>query len=497
MVAFSNLHQSNGGTGHFSMRVTAPSSSRFVVALSGLLQLSSFFLLFLVSSTYFSRFHSDWPYYASEALCSSAANIESCSQTGEWPNDPFQVNVRTINHIPDLGVRFTSESFARLYGIFLSQNDTFASAIAKIHIFKSLVTATLLYASLNLVKHFPTLRPYATRAALCAFSFPYLLFTSASVYSAPIASIALLLTLLTMKAMTEVTDLRNSQLVLLASLFLISLAVVLTNRFETTMFCGLAIALSAASKWTKRLMHKRLVFCLVSFAALFGICVAQNTELRRLSLETVQLNLRVVSSEAADTSAAVRQVGDFGFSLLAPVTFVDNSTRNLSAATSYAEGSLGRWMYPLIVMSWIPLLVIVIRHLVGLFRPLIVCSKKNFRTLVRRWPSLLCLALFIVIPSVFKSIWFFQYAVPLIMVSLYFADQERLNNKLTKNLFLVGVCSNLLAFWSVTRTRDIMAFWNILIESHWLFLAVVLAGFTSIVLAANSARMPSRGYTPL
>lgn len=472
----------------FQMRDSASGDSLWAVLFQRLLLFSGLSLLFLIPSAYFARFNGDWPLYASEALCSHTTRINTCGQTGKWPDNPFRGDVGKIEQVITFGVYYPSYTFTRAYGLFLSPTDSLTSAIAKIHIFKSLVAASLTFAVLHLLRVFPSSRPFALKASLVAFAFPYLLFTSASVYPSPIASIGLLLTLVCTKVMSEVMELGASQYVLLATLFLTSSAIVMTNRLETAVFCGVAITLAVLRFWGRRRIRRRLMYCFASYVFLFGILAAQNTALNRQLFELVQLRLRVVSPTAAESSVIVSQIGDTGYSLLALVTFIDNSTRNLHSAINNGGSSPGWWVNLLLALSWSPLLVIMTRHLVGLIQSPATGQMKRFATLARNWPSFVCLALFFLIPFIYQSIWFFHYAVPLMMVSLFFDEQNRLGHKLTRVLLMTGICSNLLTFLSVAKTANTVRFQNASIESQWLVLTGVIAGFLVVGTAGYTAK---------
>ena len=457
---------------------------RATVLFAFLLCFCSISLLTLITSVFFGRFNSDWRYYMSEAVCSDPSGNTICNDVAIWPSDLFERNVESYDRIPDLGARYTSETFARLYRIFLNPSDSLTAATAKIHIFRSLVASSIITSCLILTRRFRKSRVFAVRAAFCAFGFPYLLFTSSSVYPAPLASIAILLFLICVKAITGEENLGTIDRILLLFMFLVSSAVIMANRLEVTAFSGVAIFLVALQNWRTQRLRKHLVSHVLIFTALFSAFASQNSAIQNNAIEIIGGNFRVVSSEAAEASMLFRNIGDMGFSLLAPVTFVDNSTRNLILAIAGSRSSLGLMTYGLVALAWIPLAVVVLSHVGSLIQPIRLGRKLSTATNSWNWPLLLCFALFFVIPAAFRTIWFFQYAIPLILVSLFFANDSRLNPTLTKLLIVVSALSNLATFFAIARTVNIVYFWGLSIATPWL----IIAGLMASLVAAGSMR---------
>jgi hypothetical protein len=159
---------------------------------------------------------------------------------------------------------------------------------------------------------------------------------------------------------------------------------------------------------------------------------------------------KVLSVETARSSVVVDKIGDLGLTVTAPLTFFDNSSRILYGALGDSADTSSVPFNILIIVSWIPLVCLFSLKLLFLFRPLLR-SFSYWRTfLVRSYPALFVIGLFIVIPFFTRTIWFLHYAIPLLCVFLLFTESMSLNRNFTRALFGLGVLCNILTFYVVS-----------------------------------------------
>jgi hypothetical protein len=255
---------------------------------------------------------------------------------------------------------------------------------------------------------------------------------------------------------------------------MISCAVIMANRFETTMFCGVAILIHVwHSCWKKQ--QQRVWTPLLIFTTLLLIFVSQNMALRTLLQGTFDGTTKILSTDTAETSAVVQSIGDAGLSVTAPITFVDNSSRNVLGAVVESHTDNKVIALVLLIVFWAPLVLVISQKLVLLFRELL--SKQGVRTIAsEQLPAILVLSLFVLIPSIARSIWFFQYALPLILVFL-FATSSLGGSSISLNALLkISLFSNALAYVSVLTQNGPLYVGTIVIESHWIAAAGILIG---------------------
>jgi len=306
------------------------------------------------------------------------------------------------------------------------------------------------------------------------FAFPYSLFGAASEYPAVIATIAMLPVLISLKIYGQEKRLTPAFHILFLVNLMISCAVIMANRFETTMFCGTAILIHVwHSCWKKQL--QRAWTPLLIFTTLLLIFLSQNVFLRTLIQGTFDGTTKVLKADTAETSVVVQVIGDAGLSVTAPVTLIDNSSRNVLGALVESHTDNKVIALVLLIVFWAPLVLVILPRLVLLFRELL--SKRGVRTIAsEQLPAILVLSLFLLIPLMARSIWFFQYALPLILVFL-FATSSLGGSSISLNALLkIGLFSNALAYVSVLTQNGPLYVGTIVIESHWISATGILIG---------------------
>jgi len=255
---------------------------------------------------------------------------------------------------------------------------------------------------------------------------------------------------------------------------MIGFAIIMANRFETTMFCGIAILIHVwHSCWKKQ--QQRAWPPLLIFTTLLLVFVSQNIHLRTFLQGTFDGTTKVLTTDTAESSALVQAIGDAGLSVTAPVTLVDNSSRNVSNAVfaDYLDNRV--IILVLLIVFWTPLVLVTSSRLVLLFRELV--SKRGVRTIAsEQLPAVLVLSLFVIIPFVARMIWFFQYAVPLILVFLFATSDLGDSSKSLNALLKTGLFSNALAYVSVLTQNGPLYVGTIVIESHWIAATGLLFG---------------------
>jgi hypothetical protein len=402
-------------------------------------------LIFFISGFNFETFtDGSHSYYASEIVCSGPSRDLNCSIQRQDDVQLFRGSINEPTQLPNYGARYASSSFANFLNLFITSTDSLQTVILKIFSIKSLVAAYLVAYSLFLVKKFDIVRQLATKLLLVAFSFPYLLFGMAGVYPAPIATLAVIPILITLKIFEREKTLSPSTTnVLFTNLFL-SLTVVMANRFETTAFVVFGICMWGIQNFFK--MSKKNI-TVVTFGSL--ICLSffliSNPILWGLFFSASSGEFSALSQVQADSSIVVESIGNIGLSVMAPVTFGDNSTRNLLNAVGF-HTSNQILVVMLVLIAWIPLSVLLIQAAKNILLPLFRKNLPWRKSAAERIPALLTLGIFLAVPAFARTVWFFWYLAPLLAVFVFFTDHLENAKKSFKLIIWLATASNTLYF---------------------------------------------------
>ena len=405
----------------------------------------TFFLIFFIAGFNFDSFtNGSHAEYASEIVCFGPSRELNCSLKQQVRVQLFRGSIDEPAQLQNLGNKFVSSSFANFLNLFVSSTDTLRIVILKVFATKSLVAAFLVTYTLFLVKKFDIVQKLATQLFLIIFSFPNLLFGMAGVYPAPIATVAVIPILITLKVFERETKLRPQTLVILFVNFFLSLSVIMANRFETTAFIVLGICIFGLYNYSKRPKKRTLqmIFASTACLALFAFV---NPILRKLFLNSPTGKVKVLRQYQADSSIVVESIGNVGLSVMAPITFVDNSTRNLLG--SVIGGHPNQLIEILLVLlAWIPLSVLLFQGMKKLLLPLFQNNSPWRKSVAERIPALLILSLFWIIPFFARTIWFFWYLAPLLAIFVFFTDHlENVKNNF-KFIIWVAILANAFYF---------------------------------------------------
>jgi hypothetical protein len=402
-------------------------------------------LIFLISGFNFETFtEGSHSYYASEIVCSGPSRDLNCSLQIQDDVQLFRGSINEPTQLPNYGVRYTSSSFANFLNLFITSTDSLQTVILKIFSIKSLVAAYLVAYSLFLVKKFDIVKQLATKLFLVVFSFPYLLFGMAGVYPAPIATIAVIPILITLKVFEWEKTLSPSTInVLFTNLFL-SLTVIMANRFETTAFVVFGIYMWGIQNFFK--MSKKNI-TVVTFGSLIclSLFLISNPILRSLFFSASSGEFSVLSQVQAESSIVVESMGNVGLSVMAPVTFGDNSTRNLLNSVGYYTSNQ-ILVVLLALIAWIPLSFILIQAAKNILLPLFRKNLPWRKSAAERIPALLTLGVFLAVPAFARTVWFFWYLAPLLAIFVYFTDHLENKEKRFKLLIWLATASNTFYF---------------------------------------------------
>jgi len=325
--------------------------------------------MFLIASFSFHRFNVDWPYYLSEIVCSGPSKVRNCGPNNWDLVNLFQSTFAESLQVFDYGIRYTSAPFANLVGSIAKSSDSLTVVVTKVHILKALLAAYFISLTLYFSQRFRETRILAMELLICAFAFPYTLFMTASVYPASIASVALLPCLIILR-IVEQTHLPVRTLLFLSGNLLIAASVIVTNRFETTVFMGLAVAIFVVSNWRRRRELRGMFVISVPILLALAYSVVQNAILRRWITRTIRGEAKILEPETAESSSAVGLLGDAGLSITAPVTFFDNSSRNLLSAVEQLSSSPDYVDFIILVVCWLPLTSLLAWKVTRLLPPL-------------------------------------------------------------------------------------------------------------------------------
>lgn len=432
------------------------------------------FFLFLSAGFTFSSFNVDLRWYLSEIVCSGSTGSYNCTQDVQPLVSVFRTAENESILLQDYGARYTSASFANFLNIFSNSKDSLAMVVGKMYVIKSIIAACFLTVSLYLVRQFHYTYRFAVQSLICIFALPYSLFGASSEYPAVIATLAMLPILISLKIYGQEKQLTPAFCLVSTVNFMIGCSVIMANRFETTVFCGVAVLIHVWHCCWKR-QQQRAWPPLLIFITLLAIFVSQNIALRSLIQGVFKGTTKVLTTDTAQTSAVVQAIGDAGLSVTAPITFFDNSSRNIlnAVVTFHTDSKVINLV--LLIVFWAPLVLVLSPRLILLFRELLL--KRGIRTIVsEQIPAVLVLSLFVLIPFIARSIWFFQYAIPLILVFL-FTTSSRSGSSISLNALLkIGLFSNALTYVSVLIQNGPLYVGTLVIESHWIAATGILLG---------------------
>jgi hypothetical protein len=152
---------------------------------------------------------------------------------------------------------------------------------------------------------------------------------ASSVYTASIATIALMQILIIIKIFEVERHLPSSAVWNLVIGFVLASVLVVSNRFETTVFYSLAVAITCLRFWKN--IDKRIYAKLIIpiYLVITGTAIGQNKSLQAWIGLIIKGEAKVLSVETARSSVVVDKIGDLGLTVTAPLTFFDNSSRIL------------------------------------------------------------------------------------------------------------------------------------------------------------------------
>ena len=453
------------------------------------------FLIFFIAGFNFESFtdgsHAE---YASEIVCSGPSRELNCSLKQQVGVQLFRGSIDEPAQLQNIGNKFVSSSFANFLNLFVGSTDTLRIVILKVFAIKSLVAAFLVTYTLYLVKKFDIVQKLATNLFLIIFSFPNLLFGMAGVYPAPIATVAMIPILITLKVFEQEKKLEPQTLVILFVNFFLSLSVIMANRFETTAFTVLGICIFGLYNYSKRPKKKTLqmIFASTACLALFAFV---NPTLGKLFLNLPSGKVKVLYQYQADSSIVVESIGDIGLSVMAPITFVDNSTRNLLG--SVIGGHPNQLIEILLVLlAWIPLSVLLFQGMKRLLLPLFQNNLSWRKSVAERIPALLILSLFWIIPFFARTIWFFWYLAPLLAIFVFFTDHLENVKKTRKFITWVATLANAFYFLLAVLALGNLELGGVTFNPQLQILFGYSLGLIAYKLVKNLLSTPRRSLIP-
>jgi hypothetical protein len=402
-------------------------------------------LIFFISGFNFETFtDGSHSYYASEIVCSGPSRDLNCSIQLQDDFQLFRGSINEPTQLPNYGERYTSSSFANFLNLFITSTDSLQTVLLKIFSIKSLVAAYLVAYSLFLVKKFDIVRQLATKLFLVAFCFPYLLFGMAGVYPAPIATLAVIPILITLKIFEREKKLFPQTKLLLFANFFVCLSVVMSNRFETTAFLIFGISVWGIYQYFKKQKHNLLTVSFVSIFC-FSLFMGLNPTLRNIVLKSLSGKFRVLTDDELATSKVVEEFGILGLSISGPVTFIDNTSRNLLNML-FQDSTFSFLKVVTLLPLWIPIFVLLFHALRALLVPLLRRKSFSKKSVRERIPALLTLGIFLALPTFARTVWFLWYSISLLAIFVFFTDHLENAKKSLKLMVLVAITANAFYF---------------------------------------------------
>lgn len=448
------------------------------------------FSLFFLVGFNFQLFNKELHFYLSEIICSGPSRQTNCS-TEFQPVPEFFRGSRKIELLQDYKIRYVSASFANFVGLFTGTEDSLTKVVIKIYVLKSLLVAIFLTYSLYLVKKFSYLRQFAVQLTICTFAFPYTFFGASSVYPASIATIAMLPILLTLRIYGQQKIISPTLNSILALNFVFGCAVIMANRIETSVFCLAAVLVGFWHTNRKIVNRRRAMIPLWIYVATLAGFIRFNVSLRSWFVNSIRGEAKVLSLETAQNSRSSEQIdglfnrlnipeelqtADIALALTSPATFIDNSSRNVLNALSSSQFNNSLIKIILLLAFWAPLICLLWQKISLLFKTLWKNRHEPRLSIIEFTPALLVILLFPLISFFARTIWFFQYAAPLLLVLMLATQGLRTNSKFLNTTLRLGIFSNLVAFFIVVSKNGSLYFGGIELKSHFQIAIGLLLG---------------------
>ena len=401
-------------------------------------------LIFFIAGFNFDTFTAgSHSHYASEIVCSGPSRDLNCSLQLQADVQLFRGSIDEPTQLPNHGSRYTSSSFANFLNLFITSTDSLRTVILKVYVLKSILAAYIITYSLFLIKKFAYSKHLAIKLFLTAFSFPYLIQGMSGVYPAPIAIVAVIPILISLKIFQEEKHLTSLTKASFLINFFLCLSVVMANRFETTVFVVFGISVWVIFQY----LTKQKINLLISSSVLFCLALftSSNATLRHLILKSLSGHFSVLTDSEIDNSVVAQKIGDFGLSLIAPITFIDNSSRNFLNSI-FDSSSVTPLKVVLLIAVWIPLVVLLRHALRDLFMPLIRNNFSSKKLIAERIPGLLCLGILVAVPVFARTVWFFWYVLPVLLIFIFFTSHLGKVEEKFKLLILFSISVNALSF---------------------------------------------------
>jgi hypothetical protein len=453
------------------------------------------FLIFFIAGFNFETFtNGSHGEYASEIVCSGPSRELNCTLKQQVDVQLFRGSIDEPIQLQNIGVKFVSSSFANFLNLFMGSTDTLRTVILKVFAIKSLVAAFLVTYTLFLVKKFDFVQQLATKLFLILFSFPYLIFGTAGVYPAPIATVAVIPILITLKVFEREKKLRPQTLIILFINFFLSLSVIMANRFETTAFMILGICIFGIYNYSKR-PKKRILQMIFASTVCLALFAFANPILRNFFLNSPTGKVKVLYQYQAESSTIVKSIGNIGLSVMAPITFVDNSTRNLvDAVINDQSNQLIEIL--LVLLAWIPLSFLLFQVTKKLLLPLFQKNSLWRKSVAERIPALLILSLFWIIPFFARTIWFFWYLAPLLAIFVFFTDHLENAKNSFKLIIWVAIAANAFYFLLVVLKLGNLELGGVTFNPQLQILFGYSLGLIAYKLVKNLLSTPRRSLIP-
>ena len=100
----------------------------------------------------------------------------------------------------------------------------------------------------------------------------------------------------------------------------------------------------------------------------------------------------------------------------------------------------------LLITGWIPLVVLLRNALRDLFMPLIRNNFSSKKLIAERIPGLLCLGILVAVPVFARTVWFFWYVLPVLLIFIFFTSHLGKVEEKFKLLILFSISVNALSF---------------------------------------------------
>jgi len=425
----------------------------------------SAFLVFFLNALAYNP-SGDTRYYASEVICTNQKTSHLCTSQTTQSIYVFRQGGDNVTLQQNMNSTYVSETFSKFIGLAFNNSDTYREVLLKIFAVKSAVAALIITLVVYLQHRYRYLRSSVVRSTTGLLSLPFLLQSVAGPYPAGIAILGLLLALMVLVVVGE-DRIRLWDTPLLVGCWCISCLVITTNRIDTLAFLLAMMVMFFIRQFAYAagtVYLNPVVFVLMAISMLtIGFTWLIDDKVLSLQKQVVTGQVTLVPTEISSKSTqlidSIGLPGDLAFSLMAPITMIDNGTRAFVNATygplffESPQSTLVRFglitlVVIFVVLAWIPLGISSASMVADTLSRLHAGAPRQKRLATVSLIGLPLLIYFLV-PWYVRGIWSLAYVLPIFLILTLASDARRPLHSYEKLGFSVMFASNISAIIAI------------------------------------------------